>query len=235
MIKAILFDLDGTLLPMDEEVFTKAYFSLLCQKVAPYGYEPKQLISTIWAGTKQMMKNDGSKSNEQAFWEVFAQNYGEERMKDKELFDSFYAHEFTQTKAVCEENPLAKEIVRYAREKFGRVVLSTNPIFPKVGTLTRMGFIGLTEEDFDLVTTYENSRFCKPNPAYFQDILQRFSLSPNEVILFGNNESEDGDCAYRCGIRCYLVGDHVIKNEKKLTEYERIPMNKVIETMNKYL
>ena len=39
MIKTILFDLDGTLLPMDQEVFTKSYFAELAKKLAPYEYE----------------------------------------------------------------------------------------------------------------------------------------------------------------------------------------------------
>ena len=55
MIKAILFDLDGTLLPMDQDEFTKGYFKLLAAKLAPYGYEPKTLIDTVWAGTAAMV------------------------------------------------------------------------------------------------------------------------------------------------------------------------------------
>jgi hypothetical protein len=50
-LTTILFDLDGTLLPMDNEAFTKGYFKLLAAKLAPHGYEPKQLVDAIWAGT----------------------------------------------------------------------------------------------------------------------------------------------------------------------------------------
>ena len=41
MIKTILFDLDGTLLPMDQDAFTKAYFKSLSEYLLPFGYEPK--------------------------------------------------------------------------------------------------------------------------------------------------------------------------------------------------
>ena len=78
-ITTILFDLDGTLLPMDQEAFTTGYFKLLAKKLAPYGYEPKSLVDAIWAGTAAMVKNDGSCTNEQAFWKKFAAIYGEER------------------------------------------------------------------------------------------------------------------------------------------------------------
>ena len=57
-ITTVLFDLDGTLLPMDQDLFTKGYFKLLAAKLAPYGYEPKQLIDAVWAGTAAMLKND---------------------------------------------------------------------------------------------------------------------------------------------------------------------------------
>ena len=85
MIKNIFFDLDGTLLPMDEEKFTKAYFSLLAKAVAPLGYESEKLINAVWKGTAAMYKNDGSVTNEQAFWREFGNIYGEKGLSDKRI------------------------------------------------------------------------------------------------------------------------------------------------------
>lgn len=75
-LKAVLFDLDGTLLPMDQDEFTKGYFGLLAKKMAPLGYEPKELIDAVWSGTAEMMKNDGVQSNESVFWQKFAEKLG---------------------------------------------------------------------------------------------------------------------------------------------------------------
>ena len=75
-ITTVLFDLDGTLLPMDQDEFTKGYFKLLAVKLAPHGYEPKQLIDAIWAGTAAMVKNDGAQFNEAVFWAKFSQIFG---------------------------------------------------------------------------------------------------------------------------------------------------------------
>ena len=69
MITTVLFDLDGTLLPMDQDIFVKDYFGRIAAKVAPAGYDPRQLIDTIWRGTAAMVKNDGSKTNERVFWD----------------------------------------------------------------------------------------------------------------------------------------------------------------------
>ena len=128
MIKAVFFDLDGTLLPMNEDEFVKYYFGFLCQKVAHLGYDKEELVKVIWAGTKAMIKNDGSKTNEQAFWELFESVYGKERLKDKELFDDFYVNEFNKVKVCCHENPYAREIVDFVKSKGLKLILATNPL-----------------------------------------------------------------------------------------------------------
>lgn len=235
MLKAVFFDLDGTLLPLNEEEFTKIYFSLISKRMIPLGYEPEELISVIWAGTKAMYKNDGSKTNEEVFWDVFKSHYGIEKMKDKEYIDEFYTNEFRKTKESCEENPLAKDIISFCKDNNLLVVLSTNPIFPKTGTMTRMSYIGLKEEDFDYVTYYENSSYCKPNPMYFKKLLNKFNLKPEEVIVFGNNTYEDGECAKLCGIECFMVGNYVINSPKTNTQFEHILMEKVIDKIKEYL
>lgn len=235
-VKAIFFDLDGTLLPMDEKKFVQVYFHLLYTFVKDKGYDDEgKLVQTIWEGTAAMMKNNGSKTNEQAFWDVFASVYGADRLKDRPLFDLFYATEFQKTAACCEKNPLARSIVDYAKAHFDHVVLATNPIFPKIATKTRMSFVGLSEEDFDLVTTYENTCHAKPNPAYFQDLLHRFDLRPEEVVLFGNNDFEDGDCAGALRIPCLLIEGHIIHDKHAKGTYKTLNMDQVIPTLESFL
>ncbi len=235
MLKAIFFDLDGTLLPLNEEEFTKYYFKLLTTKAAPYGYEPQKLIDTIWKGTALMYQNNGEKTNEEVFWNFFTSVYGKEKLKDKALFDEFYGKEFYGAKACCRENPLAKDILRFCTQNNLKPFLTTNPIFPHVGQKTRLSFLGLKEEDFAFVSYYENSRYSKPNPQYFLDILEKFSLKSDEVILFGNNTYEDGDCAYKAGIKCYLVQGFIIYSPKAKYSYPEITMEEVIPTIKKYL
>lgn len=235
MIKAVFFDLDGTLLPLNEDEFTKLYFSYLSQKMVQYGYDQKELISVIWQGTKAMYLNDGSKTNMDVFWSVFALHYGKEKLKDIEKFDSFYTNEFTKTKNACKENPIAKEIVDFCNKNNLITVLSTNPIFPSVGTITRMSYINLKEEDFDFVTYYENFNYCKPNPMYFKVLLEKFNLNADEVIVFGNNTYEDGECSRQCNIKCYMVGDYVIHHPKSINKFEHIKMEQVIDTIKKHI
>ena len=94
MITTILFDLDGTLLPMDQEEFTNAYFGHLVRKLAPYGYEAEKLIGAIWKGIYVMVKNDGGCTNEEAFWKSFGEVLGDQVLNDKPIFEEFYRNEF---------------------------------------------------------------------------------------------------------------------------------------------
>ena len=98
-----------------------------------------------------------------------------------------------------------------------------------------MSYIGLKEEDFDYVTYYENSNYCKPNPMYFKELLNKFNLKPEEVIVFGNNTYEDGECAKLCGIECFMVGDYVINSSKTNAKFKHIKMEAVIDIIKEYI
>ena len=211
-ITTVLFDLDGTLLPMDNDAFTKGYFKFLVTKMAAYGYEPQQLIDAIWTGTAAMVKNDGSKSNETAFWDVVSKIYGEKILADKPVFNEFYEKEFQAARALCGENPKAAQTVRKAKEAGFRVALATNPIFPAVATESRIRWTGLEPSEFELYTTYENIGLCKPNPAYYLEIAERLGVKPEECLMVGNDAIEDV-AAQKAGMQVFLLTDCLINKE----------------------
>lgn len=206
-ITTLMFDLDGTLLPMDLEDFTNTYFSLLAKKAAPYGYEPKALVAAVWKGTKAMIINDGSRPNDQRFWEVFAGELGEKILELRPVFDRFYAGEFNGAKTAVRENPLAKRAVEAAKRAGYTVILATNPLFPLVGVATRLNWLGLSPEDFSHVTCYENCSYCKPNPMYYTQILERAGKRPEECLMIGNDVREDAIAAGKAGLSAYLITD----------------------------
>ena len=152
-IKAVMFDLDGTLLPMDMERFTKAYFGLLAMKLAPLGYEPEKLIQSIWTGTAAMVKNDGSKVNEKAFWDKFCEIHGADAINDLPHFDAYYREDFDKVQTSCGFSPMAVQAVNRLKEKGYRVALATNPIFPRIATYQRAAWAGLDTDDTHNVDT----------------------------------------------------------------------------------
>ena len=213
-ITTVLFDLDGTLLPMDNDLFTKGYFKLLAEKLAHHGYEPKQLVDAIWAGTASMVKNDGSRTNEAAFWETFGQIYGDKAVSDQPVFQAFYENEFQAARSICGQNPKAAQTVRKLKESGFRVALATNPIFPAVATESRIRWTGLEPSDFELYTTYENIGYCKPNPAYYLEITRRLGVRPEECLMVGNDVTEDM-VAKKTGMQVFLLTDCLINREQK--------------------
>lgn len=230
MIKNILFDLDGTLLPMDQDKFANGYFSRLVKKLAPLGYDPKKTVDGIWAGTAAMVKNNGDCTNEQAFWNKFGEIFGEKAIKDKPVFDEYYRVEFQDVKTDCGFNTQAAGTVKKLKKDGFKLILATNPIFPAVATESRIKWAGLNKDDFELYTTYENSHYCKPNPDYYREICEKLSLNPTECLMVGNDAEEDA-AAEKLGMRVFLLTDCLINKKgkdisgyphggfKELTEY----------------
>lgn len=220
-ITTVLFDLDGTLLPMDLDTFIKAYFGAIAKRMVPYGYEPKKLIDAIWQGTGAMVRNDGRQTNEAAFWEAVSQIYGKSILADQRLFDEFYITQFSKLQSVCGYDPMASKIVHLLKQKGYRVVLATNPIFPALATQWRIRWAGLQPEDFALYTTYENSCYCKPNLDYYRSILEKLDIPPEECLMVGNDVREDM-VAQKLGMDVFLLTDCLINpNSENIAHYSR--------------
>ncbi len=219
MIKTILFDLDGALLPMEQDDFLKAYMGGLARKMAPYGYEPQSLIKAIWTGTGAMVQNDGKVPNMEAFWATFCAVLGRDARADEPIFEDFYCEEFQQVRQVCGYTPMASQTIQQLKDQGYTLVLATNPLFPAIATHSRIRWAGLRPEDFALVTTYENSCRCKPNPGYYRDILDTLGLNPEECLMVGNDIGEDM-IAQTLGMQVFLLTDHLInKDEEDITRY----------------
>lgn len=214
-IKAVLFDLDGTLLKMDQDEFVKTYFKYLAKHLAPRGYEPDKLLKVFWAGVNAMVVNDGTITNEEAFWKVFTEAYGEASIEDKPYIDEFYKNDFNQVEKVCGFYKEAKEIITLVKEKGKIPVLATNPLFPHTATENRMRWAGLKPADFAEYTTYENCHFCKPNPKYYEELLEKLNLKPEECIMVGNDVEEDMIPAEKLGMQKFLLTNCLINKDKK--------------------
>lgn len=227
-IKTILFDLDGTLLPMDQEVFIGAYFKGIATFMAPYGYDPHELPKIIWAGTDAMIKNDGAMTNEALFWKFTSKLCGEKILEDIPHFNEFYATKFNEVAAACGKNPLAAEAVHTFKEMGFQVALATNPLFPQIATQNRIKWAGLSHEDFLMYTTYENSIHCKPNLEYYKDILKELDLDPSECLMVGNDVGEDM-VVTELGMKVFLVTDCLInKKDVDISIYPHGDFNDLI-------
>lgn len=190
MNKTILFDLDSTLLQMDQNEFIRRYFSLVHQKAGQLGYDADTFLSCFTRAAYAIVGNDGTMTNEELFWSQMKLNYPDTG-RLKEEFDAFYRQEFNTISSIVRFNPLSNEIIQTLKKKGYRIILATNPLFPKICTYQRMGWAGLKPEDFSYITTYENSRYCKPNHFYYEEIFHKLSLSMEGCLMVGNDVSDD--------------------------------------------
>lgn len=218
-LKVVLFDLDGTLLPMDQDVFVKTYFDLLAKNLSNYGYEPKKLIESIWLGTKSMIMNDGKQTNEKVFWNTMSNIYGPNVIHDESKFENFYINDFPLVKNSCGFDKKANEVIKFLKNKGYRLILATNPIFPRIATEQRIRWAGLDINDFELITTYENSSFSKPNLNYYHEILEKIDCEAENCLMVGNDVSEDM-IINKLGVDVFLLTrDLINKSNEDINNY----------------
>ena len=208
MFNTILFDLDGTLLPMDYERFAKIYFTELgrfCEDLIV----PQNLVKHIWTATHAMVANTEELTNETVFMENFARLIPGELDEYLTRFDLFYQQEFKKTRAAIFENALIPASLTLLKAKGYQLVLATNPLFPEPAILQRINWAGLKPTDFSYITTFERNHYCKPQTQYFTEILREISKTSADCLMVGNDVQEDL-VATNLGISTYLITDCMI-------------------------
>ncbi|MBQ5749486.1 MAG: HAD family hydrolase, partial [Oscillospiraceae bacterium] len=116
---------------------------------------------------------------------------------------------------VVQPNPdFARSAVSLAHEKAERVILATSPIFPRCAVQSRLQWAGLSIDDFDYITSYENCSFSKPNPAYYTQILSEVGLDVKDCLMVGNDMQEDIEAAAAIGMEGYLITDCLIDRKQ---------------------
>lgn len=230
MIKAVCFDLDGTLLPLDVDSFCKYYFGMLARRMVPYGYEPKKLIDAIILGTKAMHQNNGTRTNELAFWDEFCRVFGEDARKDEEKFAEFYETEFDKAREACGFDPASAPALRTCKEMGLRVCVATSPFFPEIATRKRLQWAGIDPAEVEFYTTYEQHCFCKPSLGYFREVVARLGLAPEECLMVGNDVREDM-AAREIGMHVFLLLNDFLLNKDNadITAFPRGDFNDLLK------
>jgi len=201
-LRAVLFDLDGTLLDNDMDTFLPHYFRRLAARVS-HILPPDQFIARLLQGSQAMIDNDGSLTNEQVFDAAFFPLAGHSREEMEPIFMDFYARDFPALRQHTGRKPEAPSVVQAAFDLGLDVVIATNPLFPATAIRQRLDWAGVSDFPYRLVTTYENSRACKPNLLYFRNILEAIGQPPEACLVVGD-ENMDMVAAH-LGCATYLV------------------------------
>lgn len=208
--KAVFFDLDGTLLPIDMDAFLKNYFNDIAAFVQARGHDPKQFIDALSAGVKSMLTKQGGLNSER-FWETFTSRMGGDSSAEYEkMMDEYYATCFDGLSAMATNvDPNAAYVVKTLKEKGYPLYLTTMPLFPRIAVEKRLSWANVPASAFDRITTYDNSTSTKPHAAYFRENVEAIGLAPEDILMVGNNTREDL-AAMKLGLDAYLVTDWLL-------------------------
>ena len=208
-VQAVFFDLDGTLLQVEMKSFIPTYVRTLAESFSEFA-PPERFATIVGAAAYALLKKDDEgTTNQQLF--LRALNYHLDIPTD--LFDSrlahFCDHGLPRLAPLIRPLPLARRILGRAFDQGLKVVLATNPVFPRPVVDARLAWGEIADFPFDLISSYENSRFCKPNPRYFSDLLDHFGLAPDQCLMVGNDTEHDL-AAGALGIPTFLVDTWMI-------------------------
>lgn len=206
-IKAILLDLDDTLLGNDINGFIDNYLPLLAGYVSPY-IDPSVFVDELMNGTQAMTEDtDPATTNAEVFWSVFYERTGLDKAAFKPIVDKFYRTEFRKLRPLTHRIPEAKKVIEFCIEQGFRVVIATNPLFPLAAIEQRLEWAGipLNSYRYDLVTSYENMHASKPHSEYYNEILSKVGATPENSIMVGDDWSNDIEGASQTGLYSFWI------------------------------
>jgi len=207
-LKAILFDLDGTLLDIDIDNFVSRYFSKLSDVIEGLGQDEhanQKVLSAIHRATSIMMKSSDGKTNKEVFTRAFNEYSGIDLDDIWPVFEQFYAHDFSQLADGAGPVAGASEALAVAREYDLKLAIATNPIFPLSAVLRRMEWADICPSRVDVITSFENMTTCKPHPNYYRQTAEMLGILPKDCLMVGDDDRLDLPAA-NVGMSTYYVG-----------------------------
>lgn len=209
MLKAVLFDLDDTLLGNAMDTFLPAYFQALTRYLS-HLVPPERLMTQLMRGTRAMNADHNKDiTNEQAFGSAFYPALNPDRSTLESTLQRFYTDEFPKLQPLTSRRREARLLVEWAFERDLQVVVATNPLFPRVAVEQRLAWARVPVDEFEytLVTTYENMHATKSHPTYYREIIGHLDRHPGECLMIGDNWEKDVIPSSSVGLHAYWITD----------------------------
>lgn len=211
MLAAVLYDLDGTLLDIDLDVFFSDYFRALGPAVARASageLDAQSGMRAVLAATEAMCASTDRSTNREVFERTFFALTGVDLAAPDPSahIARFYEEEFPVLGAAHRPKPGGAAAVHAARKRGLKVALATNPLFPRAAIVERLRWAGLSEDIFDVITSYECMHACKPAEGYFLHTAELLGVDAADCLMVGDDDALDMPAA-SVGMRTYYVGD----------------------------
>jgi FMN phosphatase YigB (HAD superfamily) len=230
VIKSIWFDLDGTLLLNNMEIFSKEYFNLLSQKISSLE-NPETFIPKLQKSINYMFQNKGPKTNEEVFWSALLPQTNLKKSQLEDFFNDFYKNDFPKLKSLTKPHPFGRKVLELSFHLGLKVVIATNAVFPLIAIKERLSWAGIDDFPYYLITSMEIMHSCKPNLEYYKEILDLVGEKPENCLMVGNDLFED-IIAKKIMVNTYLVEDsYVIDSEKGICPDLKGPLEELLNIL----
>lgn len=212
-LKAVLFDLDGTLLRVQMTEFIPRYISGLARQCAA-AVAPKKFEQAMLSAIRSLIRfsGDGETTNEQRLFAMLAQQLAVPETVLRQAVESYRQNGLAELQPLVKEIPLATVILKECLQRQIPLVLATNPVFPEFMINARLQWAGLADLSFNYLTSYENSCYCKPQPGYFTAIAEQLGVAPEQCLMVGNDTQHDL-AAHAVGMQTFLVDTWIVERE----------------------
>lgn len=168
MLKAVIFDLDGTLCDTMEDIANAVNFSLVKHGYKPHSLKDFRLF--LGSGSKYLIKKA----------------LGEENLKDFDIVFDDYVKRYAEYVSVCTKAyDGMNELLSYLRKSGLYVCVLTNK--PQMLADKMLADV-FPEFKFDLVVGQSDKILPKPDLTGFNCILNKFDLKNDEIIYIGDSD-----------------------------------------------
>lgn len=206
MIKAVLLDLDETLIRNPNQGFVPLYLQLIDEFfMRRWGM---RLSRTLIDSVRLMNSpRDLEHTNQYLAMQLIQQASSKSEEEITTALQEFYADFYPALQSCTQTVSGAPELIADLKAKGYSVVIATNPIYPPEAIRQRLQWAGLSGnfDDYDFVTRADNMHFAKPHPAYYAEILGRVGVEPDEAVMVGDSIANDIAPASSLGIHTCLT------------------------------
>jgi HAD superfamily hydrolase (TIGR01549 family) len=220
-ITTILLDLDDTLLDSNTPAFVAAYIKKLDQALRHFLPVPDDFMRVLRSAMAHMQaNNDPTVTNHQAFYDTFLSYFNGDRAKVLVAIDQFYRESYPTLRSLVQPRPEAAPLVETLFKNGYRVIIATNPVFPRTAVEQRLAWAGVLDYPYELVTWLENMHFSKPAAAYYDEIFDRIKTTPQETLMVGDDPVNDIAPARSLGLPTWWITDLADPHNEIETTYK---------------
>ncbi len=205
MIKAVLLDMDNTLLHNPDAAFAGAFRQLFDDFFrAEYGINGS--IDALRAGFSHIGRDlVNCPSNWQALVNCLA-HWLPLSHDDAELaLRRFYGEVYGELQPLIAPVAGAADLIESLLEQGLLVAVATNPLYPESAIIQRLRWAGLDGlvDEFAIITHSENMHFAKPQPEYMAEVVARVGIEPDEALMVGDSAVNDIQSALAIGCQTW--------------------------------